>query len=245
MKPILYILINIILFVGFFEKIQAQEVENPQEELIENTWYLFKIEVDEEDHVFESNEETEWTTLTIEQVENQTNFYLDYCQGAVGEELSFTSNFSFVINNFIVSLAECENPDNNNYKLMYFETFEENLDQVFEYVITVENDYKTLVVSTQNDKNIYYQNVPYLSVKNQEKQNLVLYPNPAQEDIYIENLTEAAEIEVYTISGKKLLQQQVNSSTESINISNLSAGIYLYAFKRDGKSLKTGKLVKE
>jgi len=74
---------------------------------------------------------------------------------------------------------------------------------------------------------------------------VTFYPNPAQEDIYIENLTEAAEIEVYTISGKKLLQQQVNSSAESINISNLSAGIYLYVFKRDGKSLKTGKLVKE
>ena|SRR5699024_168223 len=245
MKTMVKIIIYSVLFCGFTNVLNAQEIENPQEELIENTWYLFRIEVDEENHFFESNEETEWTTLTIEQVENQTNFYLDYCQGAVGEELSFTSDFSFVINNFVVSLGECENPDNNNYRLMYFESFEENLDQVFEYFITMQNDYKTLVVSTQNNKNIYYQNVPYLSVKNQEKYNLVLYPNPAQEEIYIENLTATAEIEIYTISGKKLLQQQVNSSAESVNISNLSAGIYFYAFKREGKSLKRGKLIKE
>src|SRR5699024_11408483 len=63
--------------------------------------------------------------------------------------------------------------------------------------------------------------ISYLSIENQEKHNLVLYPNPAQEEIYIENLTATAEIEIYNISGKKLLQQQVNSSTESINISNL------------------------
>jgi len=115
----------------------------------------------------------------------------------------------------------------------------------FEFYITQEEDYKSLIIIGHENDKAYYQNIPYLSIENQEKYNLVLYPNPAQEEIYIENLTTTAKIEIYTISGKKLLQQQVNSSTESINISNLSAGIYFYAFKQDGKNLKTGKLIKE
>ncbi len=251
MKPILYILINIILFVGFSENIQAQEVENPQEELINNEWYLTKLVIEEEEFFFIPNQNlqninlffqvddqfliTEFSEINVAsyEFEDNENFYT-WDWGSMAS-MSQSSNNNFAIN---------ENISDQMYLNVFWKNNEDNSPYYYTYTITqAENDKKLIITNENNDK-AYYQSTP-LSVENQEKYNLVFYPNPAQEEIYIENLTEAAEIEIYTISGKKLLQQQVNSSTESINISNLSAGVYLYSFVQNGKKIKTGKLVKE
>src|SRR5699024_2083317 len=184
--------------------LKAQEVDNPQEEFLENIWYLSKIEIDGTVYPFESNEETEYTTLTPEQIEGQTNFYLDYCSGAVGQGLTFTSDSSFVIDVFVVSLAECDDPENNSYKVMYFDVFSDNLHEEFEYVITMESDHKSLVISTQDNSHIYYQNAN-MSVNNQQKPNLSIYPNPASDFLYIENISKPMEMEIYNLSGKVML----------------------------------------
>src|SRR5690625_2169112 len=66
MKPILYILVNIILFIGFSEDIQAQEVDNPQEEFINKEWFLTKLIINDEEIPFIPNEEVEQSLLIIE-----------------------------------------------------------------------------------------------------------------------------------------------------------------------------------
>ncbi len=248
MKPILYILINIILFIGFSENIQAQEVENPQEELVENEWYLIKTEIDDVEHPFIANEEIAQVILNFNYNSGEKVYLFSpaLCE-SVEWSMYFVEENGFKAKKDIDwALTWCSNGDNIYYDNFYYYGFWSNQEEnPFEFHITQEEDYKSLIIIGHENDKAYYQNVPYLSIESQEKHNLVLYPNPAQEEIYIENLTEAAEIEIYTISGKKLLQQQVNSSTESINISNLSAGVYLYSFVQNGKKIKTGKLVKE
>src|SRR5699024_4464559 len=124
--------------------------------------------------------------------------------------------------NFSVSLVECEDPENNSYKVMYFDVFWDNLYEEFEYVITLENDRKSLVMTTQDNSHLYYQNVPHMSVNNQEKSNLTLYPNPASDFLYIENISKPMEMEIYDLSGKVMLRKEVNNSSESVNVSQLS-----------------------
>src|SRR5699024_9255960 len=242
--------LNILLFVSFFQSLQAQEeVENPQEVLVENEWYLIKVAIDEEEYPFIANEEIEQVILNFN-YDSEEGVYLfspAFCESVEWSLLFINENEFSTTFETSLDYTWCTDADNIYYDNFYYlggfwSNQEEN---PFEIHITQEEDYKSLIIIGHENDKAYYQNVPYLSVKNQEKQNLVLYPNPAQEEIYIENLTATAEIEIYTISGKKLLQQQVNSSTESINISNLSAGIYLYRFKQNGKKIKTGKLIKE
>src|SRR5699024_8675340 len=92
------------------------------------------------------------------------------------------------------------------FYIFWMNGFDVYEDVYYHYTITQEEDIKKLIIIDKDDNEAHFQNVLYLSVENQEKYNLVLYPNPAQEEIYIENLTATAEIEIYNISGKKLLQ---------------------------------------
>ncbi len=258
MKPILYILINIILFVGFSENIQAQEVENPPEELADKTWYLTKMIIDEEEMLFTPNEEVQQSIfITWPISENPIHVEVAHCdQGA--SEIYLIEEDQFYFDLFIYLASEndwwCNTEENVDFHDIYINKFWNNYDLYLEdessypfhfyYMINQLQNHQELIVTNDAGDKAYFQNIE-LSVQDNEKSSLTFYPNPAQEEIYIENLTATAEIEIYNISGKKLLQQQVNSSTESINISNLSAGIYLYSFVQNGKKIKTGKLVKE
>ncbi len=51
-----------------------------------------------------------------------------------------------------------------------------------------------------------------------------LYPNPANELLFVKSDTTIDTIEVYTISGRKVLQQ---AYSQQVNLSSLSSGVYL------------------
>lgn len=70
-----------------------------------------------------------------------------------------------------------------------------------------------------------------------QKEEIVIYPNPAKEYISVEtDLTEDTQYNIYTISGKLVLSGIVNSQNKSINLPNLSTGLYL--FQLENKSVQ-------
>jgi photosystem II stability/assembly factor-like uncharacterized protein len=56
---------------------------------------------------------------------------------------------------------------------------------------------------------------------------LSVYPNPASEEIFIDNASVGSEISISDISGRVLLNKTVQNSKQGIDISSLSTGIYL------------------
>jgi len=70
-----------------------------------------------------------------------------------------------------------------------------------------------------------------------------IYPNPATDNIYISNLTEATTLKIYDINGKLVLEVNV-SDKEYLNISKLARGIYQIKFEGKDWS-ETRKLIKE
>lgn len=81
---------------------------------------------------------------------------------------------------------------------------------------------------------VYDGNTPPVSISENEKTEVKLYPNPAEKVLNIE--IEKADFsilkyEVYDISGKQLLNGELNNSKQKISISNLSKGIYLFYIK--------------
>src|SRR5699024_8646514 len=260
MKPILYILINIILFVGFSENIQAQEVDNPQEVFAEKEWYLTKIVMEGEEYSFVPTGAVPNSSLETQELyeSNHGNtlagISVSHCE-MCDTSVQFLSQSEFKIYNGMYTWT-CLAYDNCMYStdpelLAFAGLYEINFwdgeytgEFNYEFKITEIERGFSLVITKEDGSQAYYNDVP-LAVSTFEHEMVKLYPNPMSNQLYIEGLSESTELAIYDISGQKLLNQEVNTSTESIDVSNLSAGIYLYAFKRDGKSLKTGKLIKE
>ncbi len=58
-----------------------------------------------------------------------------------------------------------------------------------------------------------------------------MYPNPAQDQLYIQASTAKAEVSVYNMVGSLMLQQTLTSETNKLNIGQLESGIYLVQMK--------------
>lgn len=56
---------------------------------------------------------------------------------------------------------------------------------------------------------------------------LMIYPNPSMDKIYIKNITQAeTSISIYNINGEKILAQKICSENEPISIESLVKGVY-------------------
>ncbi len=62
-----------------------------------------------------------------------------------------------------------------------------------------------------------------------------IYPNPASNFLNINGLKGDANIYVYTISGKEVIQHKTNQSSSQLNISSLENGIYLIKMVTNNK----------
>lgn len=66
-----------------------------------------------------------------------------------------------------------------------------------------------------------------------------LYPNPAQNVLNIETTgTLPFTVQIYDLSGKQLVQQDVTTAQSAVNISGLSAGVYIAELKSGNETLR-------
>lgn len=79
-----------------------------------------------------------------------------------------------------------------------------------------------------------------LGVSDVQKKIFRIYPNPASDFIQIETADDVKEVNIYTVSGQRVLISQASK----INIQSLSAGIYLVEIKTS-KNTSVHKLIKK
>ncbi len=84
-----------------------------------------------------------------------------------------------------------------------------------------------------------------LSTSSFEKNGFSLYPNPATSEFFIKNSNniELSNLELFDISGKKLLSQNIENENTSITTSSLSSGLYLVVLEDKSGNSFTSKLV--
>ncbi len=86
-----------------------------------------------------------------------------------------------------------------------------------------------------------------LSIDLDVENELSIYPNPVQQELYIvftEN-TENIKLELYNILGKQVIYKTIYKNEPSINLESLSSGIYIVRLQADNKKSKTFKLIKK
>ncbi len=76
-----------------------------------------------------------------------------------------------------------------------------------------------------------------------DNSEISVYPNPASKNIYIEGVSNAT-IEIFNITGNKLISQKRYTNMQPISIANLPKGIYLIKVTKSEKS-QTFRLIKE
>ena len=83
----------------------------------------------------------------------------------------------------------------------------------------------------------------YLGTDALENENFEVYPMPSNDKIFLKNVNTNCNYEIYNLDGKLLISGQY-FSTQSIDISDLSEGIYLLRLI-DGKVVNSLRFVKE
>lgn len=77
-----------------------------------------------------------------------------------------------------------------------------------------------------------------------EEQRFTIYPNPFKNSVSLVSKEEILEIELFNISGQILKHQNCQSFSESIDLSELSDGLYFMKFKTS-EGIFTQKIIKE
>jgi hypothetical protein len=71
-----------------------------------------------------------------------------------------------------------------------------------------------------------------------------VYPNPAIDVIYLSNLAEASLLTIYSVDGKAVLEKQMNHAGESIDVSQLTKGMYIAVLSSE-RGERTAKFFKQ
>jgi hypothetical protein len=108
----------------------------------------------------------------------------------------------------------------------------------FDYSVPVVYDYD--VVLLKYDSNGLLTSVD----ENEESNSLLLYPNPGNDQIKIDNNFDNGLLQLFDQAGKVILTMYLDRGSNNINVSDIPAGIYIYVLSLDQKPVSSGKWIK-
>ena len=74
--------------------------------------------------------------------------------------------------------------------------------------------------------------------------NLIIYPNPAKDKVFVVSPEKISELSIYSLNGKQRINIQPDKKEISVSISSLPQGIYVTNCKTES-SMKTQLFIKE
>ena len=106
---------------------------------------------------------------------------------------------------------------------------------------TANGTYAATLVSVHacsQDTSVQYFNITEVGIASANgNKDLVIFPNPAHDKLYIKNLngSTSIEVEVWDVSGRKVSAQELGALKNYVDISTLSNGMYLLKIKEKGR----------
>ncbi len=73
---------------------------------------------------------------------------------------------------------------------------------------------------------------------------LVMYPNPVQDNLFIDRVLEGMQLQCYNVSGQLVLQQALQAGRNSINTATLQQGMYLITLKHPDGRMASERIIK-
>jgi hypothetical protein len=237
MKTFTLIIFSLIIY-SFQSQAQKQE-------LLDNTWYLEKVVIDDED-IFVPDD------LIIEYAEFYENYFdtQSSCNLLDGEISFNDDNSNFAILNFGLTLENCLDDEIGEFESFYLLDFFNYPDPDFNNPFNYSTEeisqsvLKLIVTNKNDDKAIYYSQT--LSTEDIDGFGTVrLYPNPAQNEFSIESDVDIKQIKMYNQLGQVVLGFDDIKPQPSYNISVLSKGIYFVELSSVQGKKSIRKLIKK
>lgn len=73
---------------------------------------------------------------------------------------------------------------------------------------------------------IYYENQEVSGVQEREKSKISMYPNPAQDQLYVEHHENVEQLSILDATGKRVFQSNPHQQNVSVDVSGLRKGVY-------------------
>ena len=217
--------------------------QDPQ--LFETNWYLQKITIEGVDYEAPNNNEIEFIPLNI----FPDTFNTIVCLGLSGHDLSI-SNTEISVFEFVILLGDsCDLPANNDYEDLYYNGFFEwqMLNKTFLYSIEQIGDSLSLVLTNENGDKAFYGNEK-LQTLEFTKTQYSLYPNPVKNQLFLnsKNSDTNLKIKIFNIASQQLKTQNLDFESQiSLDVSNLSSGIYFLNIEDENRITTVKKFIKE
>lgn len=81
-----------------------------------------------------------------------------------------------------------------------------------------------------------------------DKKDILLYPNPFKDFVFLDFTTndyKNSEYQLFDSSGKLLKEEKIKESKSEFNFSELPSAMYIIRVNKDGKNIKTFKIIKK
>jgi uncharacterized repeat protein (TIGR01451 family) len=104
-----------------------------------------------------------------------------------------------------------------------------------------------IITNTTSTMIMFDVSLPINVLGNQSKLNILVYPNPTSDLLYIstsEITKEPLEIQIFDLSGKQLISETLINNESPVSVSKLPQGIFLGQLRQEGKLLGYFKFAK-
>ena len=201
--------------------------------LLDKTWYLYSLDFPNS-YGYSENPFPNEGKIQFSKNDDYTRIDTSYYYFIGDSKVNFYSNNYFRIQYdygwHVLTYTPGENQEMNQYTDLYLYDFLLSkllsLDSgcCFSYIIT-DDGKKLAITDDEGNTAIFYNSL--MAIKEVNKINYKLYPNPVSDILTIENLTPHSDLELIDSSGKVVKQiKNIQTLKTQINIKNLAPGIY-------------------
>ena len=249
------ICLSVVLF--FFVALFPFQTYAQHEDLLDKTWYLYKLEIDGEEYeyyaldILSDNDESRIEISDNFSDEFTTSILFDGCPGwGLLLYIKFIENES----KFILEDGMALPFEHCLYRYYYddYAIIEDYFHSFYEYGLIVEYSFETidsieyLIFTNENNDKLYY-TAENLSTPDFEMTTFTISPNPAQDQLSIrlDDLSPNTTLEIYDIHGRLLDNLKMNEIEIQLDVSDYASGMYFIQIKGESSNTQIARFLKQ
>ena len=215
-------------------------------QLFQNPWYLQNIIIEGENNYPTDSTFNGELYFNSEQINGVHN----YCESGFAGEVVYNGISQFNLNDIVIAVENCNDPDILQFINKHYSVYFDNNtipNNPLEYEISSSGSSKTLTITNPEGNQAIYGN-ELLKIQVMESTKFSVFPNPIKNLLNIkwQNEMRKLAIQIFTLEGKILQAENIeNKNQTSIDVSNLSSGIYLLNIEDEEGNTETKKFLKE
>lgn len=219
---------------------QASFAQDSQ--LFENTWYLRSVQLDDLAPI-----------CIVSEIDPQLAPFLiiseDFNFNGEGACNIFEGTYSYKLPNYLTAtyfsetLFDCDMPIQKLFEMAYFAY----ISNEFWYEISQDGENHILTLGNPLGGIAVFRSDP-LSIEAICKNELTLYPNPTKNELFLNSkyTTSNLKVKIFNIEGKPLASQNLEFDNQtSMDLSNLSSGMYFLNIESENGKIQAKKFIKE